>query len=113
MTLYVLETSLPRQRIHDTLASGIFSQKTGFLRHHWLTARGSLTQRLQSQVKSLCVRWKIDLFYCLTMLFTNGVMVHGCSTGLPGIIPKISKEATIQNALHTLFCMAACYTAAL
>ena len=26
-----------------------------------------------------------------------GLMVHGHSTGLPGIIPKMSKEAAIQN----------------
>ena len=31
-----------------------------------------------------------------------GLTVHGRSTGLPGIIPKISKEATIQNALQRL-----------
>ena len=36
-----------------------------------------------------------------------GLMVHGRSTGLPGIIPKISKETAVQNALQTPFCTAA------
>ena len=31
----------------------------------------------------------------------TGLTVHGRSTGLPGIIPKISKEAAVQNALQT------------
>ena len=43
----------------------------------------------------------------------TSLMVHGCSTGLPGIIPKISKEAAVQNALQRLFCMVAGCTAAL
>ena len=30
-----------------------------------------------------------------------GLTVHGRSTGLPGIIPKISKETAVQNALQT------------
>ena len=42
-----------------------------------------------------------------------GLTVHGRSTGLPGIIPKISKETAVQNALQTPFCTAAGRTAAL
>ena len=42
-----------------------------------------------------------------------GLMVHGRSTGLPGIIPKISKKTAIQNDLQTTFCMAAGHMAAL
>ena len=51
----------------------------------------------------------------LTALFTKaaGLTVHGHSTGLPGIIPKISKETAVQNALQTPFCTAAGGTAAL
>ena len=51
MTLSVLETSLPMQRSHDTLAFGIWTKnwclesERGM--HHWLTAWGSLPQRLQ------------------------------------------------------------------
>ena len=41
------------------------------------------------------------------------LMVHGRFTGLPGIIPKISKEAAVQNALQGPFCTAAGCTAAL
>ena len=50
MTLSVLETSLPMQRSHDTLAFGIWTKnwclesERGM--HHWLTAWGSLPQRL-------------------------------------------------------------------
>ena len=43
----------------------------------------------------------------------TSLMVHGCSTGLPGIIPKISKEVAVQNALQSLFCMVAGCTVAL
>ena len=42
-----------------------------------------------------------------------GLTVHGHATGLPGIIPKISKETTIQNALQTPFCMATGHPVAL
>ena len=42
-----------------------------------------------------------------------GLMVHSHSPGLPCIIPKISKEANVQNALQTPFCMAADCMAAL
>ena len=50
----------------------------------------------------------------------GGFMVHGCSTGLPGIIPVeqksvhwLSMEAAIQNTLQRLFCTASGCTAAL
>ena len=42
-----------------------------------------------------------------------GLAAHGRSTGLPAIIPKISKEAAVQNALQRLFCNTAGCTAAL
>ena len=42
-----------------------------------------------------------------------GLTVHSHSTGLPGIIPKISKETAIQNTLQTPFCMAVGRPAAL
>ena len=40
-------------------------------------------------------------------------MLHSSSTGLPGIIPKISKEDAVQNTLQRPFCMAAGCTVAL
>ena len=42
-----------------------------------------------------------------------GLTVHDRSTSLPGIIPKISKEAAVQNALQRPFGMAAGCMAAL
>ena len=50
---------------------------------------------------------------CSAIHKAAGLTVHGRSTGLPGIIPKISKEATMQKALQTPFCTAAGRTAAL
>ena len=55
---------------------------------------------------------KLLMFYS-TILKATGLTVHGRSTGLSGIIPKISKEAAIQNALQRLFCMVAGCTVAL
>ena len=46
-------------------------------------------------------------------MMAASLTVHGRSNGLPGIIPKISKEATIKNALQTPFCTVAGCTAAL
>ena len=47
--------------------------------------------------------------------YSQSCRPHGSrrSTGLPGIIPKISKETAVQNALQTTFCTAAGRTAAL
>ena len=46
------------------------------------------------------------MFYS-TIHKAAGLTVHGHSTGSPGIIPKIPKEATVQITLQRPFCTAA------